>query len=487
MKGTFRASMAVVHTTLGLVTGWVLFAIALSGALSVFRQEISLWARPELSRSVSNPLLTDAHALDWLSRNASNASAWYVGSATDLCSFATALWPDTKGSYIQRALDPATGSPDGIRDTLGGEFFYRFHFELQRPYPWGRLIAALAALALLVGLVTGIIIHRRIFADFFTFRPSRGQRSWLDMHNLLGVAALPFHLMISFTGAVTLGTLLLPWSTQALYRSDVTASYMELNPALYSRPASGHAGHLAPILPMLQEADRRFGGTGLEQIYVFNPSDQASLVTVIAGNSRTVSASSQIITFDGPSGHILREHIEKRPVIRAYTFLYGLHVARFAPWVTRWLYFLSGLALAALIGSGMHLWTLKRLRRPHHLGHQIVARLNVGVLMGTPLAFASFFIVNRLLPVTMPHRAGWEVTTVFIVWGITLAYTLFRNPERTWAELLGGNAAACFLIAALSLLWQGSTITDVGLTALILSASFTFATYHRIRKTRLLA
>ncbi|MFT8979374.1 PepSY-associated TM helix domain-containing protein, partial [Gluconobacter oxydans] len=244
MKGTFRASMAVVHTTLGLVTGWVLFAIALSGALSVFRQEISLWARPELSGPASDPLLTDAHALDWLSRNASTASAWYVGSATDLCAFATALWPDTKGSYIQRALDPATGSPDGIRDTLGGEFFYRFHFELQLPYPWGRLIAALAALALLVGLITGIIIHRRIFADFFTFRPSRGQRSWLDMHNLLGVAALPFHLMISFTGAVTLGTLLLPWSTQALYRSDVTASYMELNPALYSRPASGHAGHL---------------------------------------------------------------------------------------------------------------------------------------------------------------------------------------------------------------------------------------------------
>ncbi|MBS1102878.1 PepSY domain-containing protein [Gluconobacter sp. Dm-62] len=485
MKPTFRASMAMVHTTLGLVTGWVLFAIALSGALSVFRQDISLWARPELSGAAPDPLLTDAHALDWLSRNASSASAWYVASATDLSSFATALWPDAKGDYIQRALDPISGSPDGIRDTLGGEFFYRFHFELQLPYPWGRLIAALAALALVVGLLTGVIIHRRIFADFFTFRPSRGQRSWLDMHNLLGVAALPFHLMISFTGAVTLGSLLLPWSTQALYRNDLMASYTELNPALYSRPASGHAGHLAPLLPMLREAERRFGGAGLEQIYVFNPSDQASLVTMIAGNSHTVSTSSQTITFDGSSGHILQEHIEKRPVIKAYTFLYGLHVARFAPGVTRWLYFLSGLGLAALIGSGMHLWTIKRLRRPHHLGHRIVARLNVGMLMGTPIAFASFFIANRILATAMPHRASYEVTALFFVWGITLVYGLARRPERTWPGLLGGNAVACFLVSLLSLPWQTSVIAGVSTTAAALSASFAYATFRTIRKAAL--
>ncbi|MBS1066239.1 PepSY-associated TM helix domain-containing protein [Gluconobacter kondonii] len=485
MKNTFRASMALVHTTLGLITGWVLFAIALSGALSVFRQDINLWARPELPVTAPDPMVVNAHALDWLSHNAPTASAWYVASATALQPFATALWPDAKGNYIQRVLDPITGSPDGIRDTLGGEFFYRFHFELQLPYPLGRLIAALAALALVVGLMTGVISHRRIFADFFTFRPSRGQRSWLDMHNLLGVAALPFHLMISFTGAVTLGTLLLPWSTQALYRNDLTASYTELNPALYSRPATGHPAHLAPFLPMLREAESKFGGAGLEQIYVFNPSDQASLVTMIAGNDHTISTSSQIITFDGPSGRVLKQHIEHRPVLKAYTCLYGLHVARFAPSVTRWLYFLSGLALAALIGSGMHLWTIKRLRRPHHRGHRIVARLNVGMLAGTPLAFASFFIANRLIGPTTPHRAGYEVTTLFVVWGLTLLYALARPPERAWPELLGGSAVACLVVSLLSLPWHTSVLAGVSVTSALLSASFAFAAFRTLQKTAL--
>lgn len=486
MKNTFRASMAMVHTTLGLITGWVLFAIALSGALSIFRPEISLWARPELSASTVDPLLADAHALDWLSRHAPAASAWYVAGASDRSFAATALWPDAKGDYVQRALDPLTGSPDGIRDTLGGEFFYRFHFELQLPYPWGRLIAAIAALALVVGLVTGIIIHRRIFADFFTFRPARGQRSWLDMHNLLGVAALPFHLMISLTGAVTLGALLLPWSTQALYPHDLTTSYREMNPALYSRPTAGHPAHLAPLLPMLREARSRFRDAGVEQIYVLNPSDQASLVTIIAGHGGTVSTSARVLTFDGPSGRIIRDYTENRPVIRTYTFLYGLHVGRFAPGLTRWLYFLSGLALAAVIGSGMHLWTLKRLRRPHHTGHRIVARLNVGILMGTPLAFASFFIANRLLPLTTPQRSRCEVVSVFVVWGVMLVYTLLRRPERAWSELLGGNAVACLLIALLSLPWQNPAIAAVSMTALALSAAFTCATIRMTQKAPIL-
>ncbi|GBR71881.1 hypothetical protein AA103587_2582 [Gluconobacter kanchanaburiensis NBRC 103587] len=474
--------MALVHTTLGLVTGWVLFAIALSGSLSVFRQEISLWARPELSVTPSDPLLVDLHALNWLSQHAGHAGAWYLTAANERSPAATALWPDAKGHYVQRMLDPSTGSPDGIRDTLGGEFFYRFHFELQLPYPWGRLLAGVAALALLVGLISGIIIHRRILADFFTFRLSRGQRSWLDLHNLLGVAALPFHLIISFTGAITLGTMLLPWTTLVLYPHDITASYADLNPALYSRPASGHPGHLAPLLPMLKEAELHFRGTGLEQIYVFNPSDRSSIVTVVAGNAHTVSTTSDVITFDGPSGKILKEHIERRPVIRAYIFLYGLHVARFAPAMTRWLYFLSGLALATVIGSGMHLWCLKRLRRPGHRGHRIVFRLNVGILAGTPLAFSAFFIGNRIFPATMPDRAFYEVACVFATWGITLLYALLRRSNHAWPELLGADAVACLSVALMGPLWHGGYITAVSMTALALSVSFTLGTLHTTRK-----
>jgi hypothetical protein len=61
--------------------------------------------------------------------------------------------------------------------------------------------------------------HRRIFADFFTFRRNKGQRSWLDAHNATAVLALPFHL-ITYTGLITLMFMIMPWGVQSAYRDQ---------------------------------------------------------------------------------------------------------------------------------------------------------------------------------------------------------------------------------------------------------------------------
>lgn len=45
------------------------------------------------------------------------------------------------------------------------------------------------------------MINRKIFKEFFTFRPrKRTQRSALDLHNMTGVVALPFHFFFAFIG-----------------------------------------------------------------------------------------------------------------------------------------------------------------------------------------------------------------------------------------------------------------------------------------------
>ncbi len=55
---------------------------------------------------------------------------------------------------------------------------------------------------LLIALISGIVTHRRIFADFFTFRPRRAlPRATLDVHNLSGVLTLPFHVVITLSDA----------------------------------------------------------------------------------------------------------------------------------------------------------------------------------------------------------------------------------------------------------------------------------------------
>ena len=59
----------------------------------------------------------------------------------------------------------------------------------------------------------GVVVHRRLFKDFFTFRPrAKGPRSALDLHNLSGVLALPFHALIAFSGLVIFAEMYFPFT-----------------------------------------------------------------------------------------------------------------------------------------------------------------------------------------------------------------------------------------------------------------------------------
>jgi uncharacterized iron-regulated membrane protein len=47
MKNTFTQSMAWLHTWAGLIFGWLLFAIFVTGTLAVFDKELNHWMQPK--------------------------------------------------------------------------------------------------------------------------------------------------------------------------------------------------------------------------------------------------------------------------------------------------------------------------------------------------------------------------------------------------------------------------------------------------------
>lgn len=434
-----RQTMAWLHGWAGLVLGWVLYVMCLAGSLAVFRPEIGEWMRPETRDRAPAPQAIAA-AVGWLQHH-SDAEAWFLYAPGPRTNTVEAVW--FKGlDYTLRALDPVTGLP-ALRQTRGGEFFYRLHFELQLPYPWGRLLACLAAAMMLLALISGVIAHRRIFRDFFTFRPGRGQRAWLDAHNALGVFALPFHIMITFTGLVTLFSLAMPWGINANYGNDSAAMFQDLVPGAISRAATGRPGTLAPIAPMIAEAERRFGGADIGLISVFNPRDAAALVLVYQADDGGIATSPEAISFDGTTGRVLADYREDRGVVKAYDAVYGLHLARFADPLLRWLYFVSGLALTAGIATGLVLWIVKRRERaPLALGNRVVERLNVGVIAGALLAFATYFWANRLLPLGGADRAASEVACLYWVWAGAIMSGIALGPRFGWPILLALAGAA---------------------------------------------
>ncbi|WP_331311989.1 PepSY-associated TM helix domain-containing protein, partial [Methylobacterium oryzae] len=235
--------MAWLHTWSGLVVGWVLFAIFVTGTASYYRTDISHWMRPELSATALDPAAAATRAGAFLRRTMPDAAGWSIKlPSAETPAVEVYWWPHPDGPFDHALLDPATGEPARVRDTRGGDFLYRFHFELSLPPIWGRWIVSACAMVLLIALISGIVTHRRIFADFFTFRRDRSaQRGWLDAHNVVGVLALPFHLMIVYTGLVTLSATLMPWGVKAVYGDYVLRYYAEAGLATPgAAPAGGH-------------------------------------------------------------------------------------------------------------------------------------------------------------------------------------------------------------------------------------------------------
>jgi uncharacterized iron-regulated membrane protein len=441
-----RQAMAWLHTWTGLVFGWLLFAVFLTGTLSCFKNEINHWAQPEI---IAHPL--DARAsLDqaerYLQAHAQGASRWFIRLPDERQPAISLFWqvpgkPGRQG-FVQTQLDAQSGTPVQGRPSLGGEFFYRFHFELQMGYPWGRWLASIAAMAMLVALVSGIITHKKIFREFFTFRPGKGQRSWLDAHNLIGVLVLPFHLMITYSSLIIFMTMTMPASLLANY-PNAQAFYADVQPAGAPTPRSGQPATLLPLARLYDQALEKWPEARIGTLSVSNPGDAGATVVLTRNGADAVAyRPGDGIKFDGVNGNLLGDYQAAGTASLIAGSFYGLHMAHFAEPVLRWLYFLAGLGSTAMIGTGLVMWLNKRRLKHAKSGERrlelrLVEVLNLSGMGGLLIAVAAFFLANRLLPLGLEQRAGWEVKVFFLSWAAATLHAGLRPSGRGWIEQLG--------------------------------------------------
>ena len=78
MKQTLTQSMAWLHTWGGLIVGWLLFVIFLTGTLAVFDQEIDNWMNPELPAHQLTDEQAVQRALGYLSEHEPGAKQWGI-------------------------------------------------------------------------------------------------------------------------------------------------------------------------------------------------------------------------------------------------------------------------------------------------------------------------------------------------------------------------------------------------------------------------
>lgn len=338
MKNGFRQSMAWLHTWTGLLLGWLLFAIFLTGTIAYFRNEVTYWMQPELHGSGRGPDPV-GQALARLAETAPHAASWSITlpdarNPTLALSWTDAAAPAAGGRDMGRTahIDAGTGAVLHPCETAGGVFLYRFHFELYGlPRSVARWIVGIATMAMFVAIVSGVITHKKFFKDFFTFRPRKGQRSWLDMHNMTAVLALPYHVMVTFSGLVLFAATLMPLVV------DRAGPRAQRSPPVATK--SLHAPpQLTPLAPLIAQAEVDWA-MPVGRILVEKLDQHAPEIVLVPRRNSVVTVHSssgsngiERMRFDGTDGRLIQSTgaSDASATVRFSNALGSLHRARFA-------------------------------------------------------------------------------------------------------------------------------------------------------------
>ena len=500
MFQSFRHAMTWLHTWFGLALGFVLMACFFFGSLSVFDREIDRWAIPasrfapqpmpsfdKVLRPVFEDMKPSQQSIEFMRDKVNgpmperfdtvrNWGAYTTHRDPMLSLFAGYVVPNSKnpddGVRGNRTIDPRSGGalPDD-QLKVGSGFLYPLHYSLT--FYWkglGFWIVGFAALMMLVALVTGVVMHRKFFREFFTFRPKKAvQRSVLDLHNMMGVLALPFHFFFAFTGLVIFAGIYFPVSHTQLEPLHELHEQHEAQTTGLPHDRAGVAAPLASVDDMVREAQRRWAAKGMAGevglLSLRHVGDANGYVSVFRAGTDRIALVGDGIHFKASTGEVLREDPPRTAVDSLNTFLTGLHLQHFRHWLLRWLYVLGGLMGCVCIATGFIFFVEKRKKQHAKQGRQgsrIVDALAVTTVTGMLIATCTILIANRLLPASLP--SGWpprgdlEQYLFWAGWVAAMAHAFWRSapvasgqPNPAWRE--NGGAVAAMAATAVGLNW----------------------------------
>ena len=507
MKKSFTQRMDWLHTWFGLVLGWLAFALFLTGTLSVFWLEIQHWAEPELhgAKMLSTPA-TVQYSLDYLRKVAPDSKRWSVYMPDfERHPLLLVHWLDENDAQQFVRLVPDGSGREVTTVTNGGRFFVDFHWTFNRAVPdlqgqtfqWTYMLSGFVGMAFLIGSITGLVVHKKIFRNFFTFRRDAkvAQTRWLDAHNVLGVLAWPFLFMIVLSGLAFYCYLYIPTGMRMAARYPapprvavpggggpgmiwgrvITDAIGRVPGGL---PEQGNPAPTVSIAGLFAQAQERMGT--LSGFTVSNPNRDNAIVRVTGARARpdVITFTSDSMTFDGVTGRIISPPGNSVEAVQRLTNIFaGIHFAFYGGTAMRLLYFLCGAAGTIMVATGLVMFTTKRRAMAHSPAagrfYAFVDRMNVASVGGSLFACASYLWALRLLPQSLSDPSGgsfdvytsiravpleqatrtdFELYIFWLAWGVAAVHALMRAPHKAWTEQFAATAALCIGLPAIGYL-----------------------------------
>lgn len=360
----FVRAMLAGHSALGLAFAALIYIVCLSGTVSVFLHELHRWEQPNAPRLAETPspdvvaavvsngydqAKMDNAAHDLFVMGPSHRTPWLTVSYHDHETGVSGNWlADTNGNLVTRIETPWT------------QFVADLHMHLHLPRTWGLFLVGLTGVALLSSLISGLLSHPRLFKDAFALRWGGSKRlQEADLHNRLGVWGLPFHVVVSLTGALLgLSTLIVGVLAMAAYDGDSEKAFAAI---LGPQPSADEtAAPLPDIAALIRKVQSEHPDAAFVSINVGHIGHAGQIVSL--GLKRPGHLPfSEAYHFDGNGNARGVTGMEDGSVGQQILgVLQPLHFGWFGGLPVKLAYGILGLAITIVTHTGVTIWLARR-------------------------------------------------------------------------------------------------------------------------------
>ncbi|GAC87010.1 hypothetical protein Gbth_028_049 [Gluconobacter thailandicus F149-1 = NBRC 100600] len=428
-----------IHSWVGIVCGLFLFVAFYAGAITMFERPLQDWASPPVSLPPPVSLERFPELLEkTFAEHPEARNAYTVVLHPTPSQPASLVWGMPQRMHGPAAASYSALAEDGSLVTRrqppseAAHFINMLHQQvgLWMPHEVGRFFMGVVALLYSVALISGtLVVLPGLVKNLFAIRLGQNaKRMWLDLHSMLGLFSLPFHIIMALTSVVF------------AFHDEIYVAEHALLGGKAVHQVQGHphadrasglhqqqvpAGEFrAPLEPAQIVATITKQAPGfMPETLVYDNSHGGHLALRVTGHDPRYGArgagggfagvdpySGKLLSTDYLPGH------QTLPMA-VLTSFFVLHFGSFGGEGVRWGYAVLGLAGAFMFYAGNQLWIVSRRRRERGSGcvedtrsTRLLCSLTVGCSLGCVAGVSTVLAAAPLLP------AGGEMSHVQIIY-----------------------------------------------------------------------
>lgn len=407
--GFVRAVLAG-HSALGLAFAALIYLVCFSGTVAVFAHEFERWEHPTapMTQAVAPDAVQRAMAAGQAQFGAPAEHVFMTLPIPELPRFQLTFDAD-QGANRKTWFADASGQLAGRAEAAWTQFMIDLHIYLHLPRSWGMFVVGLTGVALLSSLISGVLAHPRVFKDSFHLRRGGSKRlQEADLHNRIGVWALPFHVLVSLTGALLgLTTVVVGVLAMVVFQGDMDRVYeMFLGPHPVDDP---RAAPMIDVRPPLAAISQLSPGAIPTYVGVEHPHERGQAVLIIARQPDRLSLGDNF-TFDGQGQLIHTARVDQSTLGEQVLGVLGvLHFGWFGGWPIKVAYGLLGAGLTTVTSSGVAIWLARRRDKGRPAPRW--ERVWIATVWSQPFAFGLSLALALLVP-GVPPLVTWAAATL---------------------------------------------------------------------------